>query len=205
MAVLSHDQADAADTAAVIRTHEAMTSDGVSAQFDFDERMQHARQALTDAAASAANPGPVPPDLAPGGWRWQVLADLDALGTAVGKDYVKANARQRKQAWESRFGGPVTTGGGAAIGAVMSAVGAGLVKTSTVAGWVILVLGVIFAFFGSIFTATSYVQNRNKKLRFLRLLHDIADYACLVLPTAQPGDVFGPLDNLRQLWETAGS
>jgi hypothetical protein len=177
--------------------------------FDENQRLQLATTALQNAAESAKEASKdhmVPTDLiAPDGWRWRVLSDLTALSHAVNRDYEQARIRQTRQAWQSRFGGPLVTGAGAAVGSVVAAVGAGLVKTSTAGGWVIIVLGVLLAVVGSVISSNNYVQNRNKQLRFLRLLYDIWDYCYLVLPTATGADTFTQLDAFRSLWETAGS
>jgi hypothetical protein len=177
--------------------------------FDQEQRLQLATAALDSAAESAraaSSDGPPPPDLVPpDGWRWRVLSDLTALSRAVNRDYEQARTKQARQAWQSRFGGPVVTGAGAAIGSVVAAVGAGLVKTSTASGWAVVILGVLFAVGGSVISSNNYVQNRNKQLRFLRLLYDIWDYAYLVLPTAAAADTFTQLDTFRTLWETAGT
>jgi hypothetical protein len=181
----------------------------VAGPFDQEARLQLASAALRSAAESAkaaGNSGQAPPDLVPpDGWRWRVLSDLTALSGAVNRDYEQARARQARQAWQSRFGGPIATGAGAAVGSVVAAVGAGIVKTSTVGGWVVVVLGVLLAVAGSVISSNNYVQNRNKQLRFLRLLHDIWDYAYLVLPTASAADTFTQLGTFRTLWETAGT
>ncbi len=63
----------------------------------------------------------------------------------------------------------------------MSAVGAGLIKTSGVVGWILVVFGVIAAVGGSVFSANNYVRNRGQRLRFQRLLRDICDFAYLVV------------------------
>lgn len=174
--------------------------------FDEGQRLGWAREALQRAAGAASSDHQVPPDLvSPDGWRWRVLADLTALSEAVSRDYQQARARQGRQAWESRFGGPFATGAGAAVGSVVSAVGAGLVRTNAVAGWVVVAVGVLFAIGGSVISANNYVQNRNKRLRFLRLLYDLWDFAYLVLPTASATDTFAQLDTFRSLWETAGT
>jgi hypothetical protein len=177
--------------------------------FDEDQRLQLATAALRTAAESAkvaSSKGQAPSDLVPpDGWRWRVLSDLTALSRAVNRDYEQARTRQARQAWQSRFGGPVATGAGAAVGSIVAAVGAGLVKTSTVGGWVVVVLGVLLAVGGSVISSNNYVQNRNKQLRFLRLLYDIWDYAYLVLPTATAADTFTQLGTFRTLWETAGT
>jgi hypothetical protein len=184
-------------------------SRATSGSFDEDQRLQWAQTALQSAAESAkaaSSEHQVPPDLdSPDGWRWRVLGDLTALSNAVNRDYEQARARQSRQAWQSRFGGPLTTGAGAAVGSIVAAVGAGLVKTNAVGGWVIVVLGVLFAIGGSVISSNNYVQNRNKQLRFLRLLYDMWDYAYLVLPTASAADTFTQLDTFRNLWETAGT
>lgn len=177
--------------------------------FDQEQRLQLATAALHSAAenaGAASSNGQAPPDLVePDGWRWRVLRDLTALSGSVNRDYEQARTRQTRQAWQSRFGGPVATGAGAAVGSVVAAVGAGLVKTSTAGGWVVVVLGVLLAIGGSVISSNNYVQNRNKQLRFLRLLHDIWDYAYLVLPTAAATDTFTQLVTFRTLWETAGT
>jgi hypothetical protein len=175
--------------------------------FDQQERLGWARQALRDAAAAAAKTAPddeVPADLSePGGWRWRVLDDLAGLSKAVNRDYETARERQKALAWESRLG-RLATGGAAAVGSAMSAAGVGLTKTSAVGGWILVVVGVVFAFAGSVFSANNYVRNRGQRLRFLRLLHDIWDFAYLVLPTAQPADAYAALGAIRTQWETAG-
>ncbi|HEX4661850.1 MAG TPA: hypothetical protein VH307_31025 [Streptosporangiaceae bacterium] len=66
-------------------------------------------------------------------------------------------------------------------------------------------MGVVFAIVGSVISSNNYVQNRNKQLRFLRLLYDMWDYAYLVLPTASAADTYTQLDTFRSLWETAGA
>lgn len=176
--------------------------------FNPETRLAWATAALREAgeAAKPTSGGEVPADLAePTGWRWRVLADLHQLSANVSRDYDRAKAGQQHQAWESRFGGPLATGGGAAIGSVMSAIGAGLIKTNHLAGWVIVVLGVVLAIAGAVFSANNYVRNRNQRLRFLRLLHDIWDFAYLVLTTAAPADAFAQLGQIRTEWETAGN
>jgi sulfite exporter TauE/SafE len=90
------------------------------------------------------------------------------------------------------------------VGSVVSAVGAGLIKTTDVLGWIVVVLGVLLAIAGSVFSANNYVRNRSQRLRFLRLLHDICDFAYLLLPTAAPVDAFTQLGAIRTEWETAG-
>ena len=177
--------------------------------FDEEQRRKWAEAAL-ECAADTASKGSadheVPPDLTPpDGWRWRVLEDLTALSQFVNDDYEQARSRQGRQAWQTRFGGPLATGAGAAIGSVVSAAGAGLVTVNTAAGWTVIVLGVLFAISGSVLSSNNYVQNRNKMLRFLRLLHDMWDYAYMVLPTASAADTFTQLDTFRNLWETAGS
>jgi hypothetical protein len=142
--------------------------------------------------------------LEPDGWRWRVLEDMTVLSGFLNESYELARTHQKRQAWQSRFGGPIATGGGAAIGSIVSAVGAGLIKTNAVAGWVIVIVGVVLAVFASVFSASTYVQNRNKVLRYLRLLHDIWDWCYMVLPTVAVADAFTQLDTFRGLWETAG-
>lgn len=177
--------------------------------FDENQRLELATAALQNAAESAEVASAdhrIPADLiAPDGWRWRVLSDLTVFSHAVNRDYEQARTRQARQAWQSRFVGPLVTGLGAAAGSVVAAVGAGVVKTSTVGGWVVIVVGVVLAVVGSVISSNNYVQNRNKQLRFLRLLHDIWDYAYLILPTAAAADTFTQLDTFRSLWETAGS
>ncbi|HSZ41952.1 MAG TPA: hypothetical protein VK817_18505 [Trebonia sp.] len=180
----------------------------ISAQpFDQATRLGWARQALEEAAAAASAGGkPVPPDLTePDGWRWRVLEELSGLSAALVADYNRARDKQAHQVWESRLGGPLTTGGSAAIGAVVSAIGAGVIKTSTAASWSVIVIGVLLAIGGSVLSANTYVQNRHKKLRFLRLLFDLWDYAYIVLPTAPEGDVYTAVSAIRGLWESAGT
>ena len=82
--------------------------------------------------------------------------------------------------------------------------GAAVLKVSTPGGWVLTVLGVAFAPGGSFFSANTYVQNRNKKLRFLRLLYDLWDFAVVVLPSAAPADAYDRVSAIRVGWETAG-
>jgi hypothetical protein len=173
-----------------------------------EDRCRWAQDALRAAAAKAAeaSDGQIPSDLIePTGWRWRVLAELDGLSKDLVKGYERANKRQSRQAWESRWAGPFATGGGAAIGSIVSAVGAGLIKTNTVLGWTLVIVGVLFAIAGSVFSANTYVQNRNTKLRYLRLIYNIWDYAFAVLPTALPGDAYNAVDTIRSQWETAGT
>jgi hypothetical protein len=184
----------------------ASTADATGDPFDEVERRKWAEEALDAAIDAAKAAGSVPADLiAPDGWRWRVLDELTALSAQLNRQYEKARAKQRHQAWQSRFGGPVATAGGAGIGAILSAVGAGIAQTSAIVGWTILVLGVLFAVAGSVFSANTYVQNRNRKLRYSRLLHDIWDYAYMVLPTAEASDVYNELNDLRADQETAGN
>lgn len=177
--------------------------------FDIDIRRQWAEEALVRAgeAAKASCPNSeVPPDLIrPDGWRWRVLADMTQLTMAINRAYEDARRRQDRQAWQNRIGGPVTTGAGSAIGAVVAAIGAGQLKADAPLGWLVIALGVIGAIVGSIFSASNYVQNRNKVRRFLRLLHDIWDFNYMVLPDISAADAFRQLDTFRQMWETAGS
>jgi bacteriorhodopsin len=116
--------------------------------------------------------------------------------------YAQARNKQKSQAWETYLG-PVATGGSAAIGSALAAIGAGVVKST--GGWLLFAFGIVFALAGSVFSANSYVRNRSMKLRYLRLLYDLTDYCFMVLPTAAPADVFVQLDAFRQLWETAGT
>jgi len=185
-----------------------MAASAVGDALNTEDRQRWAQEALRAAAAEAGKTsnGQVPPDLIEStGWRWKVLAELDGLSTDLVTGYNRANKRQSRQAWESRWAGPFATGGGAAIGSIVSAVGAGLIKTNTALGWALVIVGVFFAIAGSVFSANTYVQNRNKKLRYLRLIYDIWDYAFAVLPTAAPGDAYNAVDAIRSLWETAGT
>jgi hypothetical protein len=179
----------------------------VGETFDAQNRLQWAQDALIAAGEAAkAATGQTPPDLVKDtGWRWRVLAELDGLSMDLIVGYQRASRLQSRQFWESRWGGPLATGGGAAFGSVLSALGAGVIKTNAVAGWVLVGVGVVIAFAGSVFSANTYVRNRNTKLRYLRLLWDLWDYAYAVLPTAAPGDAYNAVDNIRSLWETAGT
>lgn len=145
----------------------------------------------------------VPPDFAaPDGWRWRVLTDLTELHQSVTDGYDHA---LRKQTWltlESSLG-KMFVGGTAGVGAFAEIIGVAYVKGS--AGWILAAVGVALAVGGSVFSASSYVRNRNQKLRYLRLMNDIRDYAYLLLPTAKRSDVYTQMDNFRQLWETAGN
>jgi hypothetical protein len=169
----------------------------IEAKFDW---AKGALEAAKSAAGNAAeSQGLVDPD----GWRWRVLADLEELHSVIVRDYTKARDKQRSQAWESRMG-PIITGGSAGIGGVVAAIGAGIVKSGGW-GWLVIVIGVLFAIAGSVFGANSYVRNRNQKLRYLRLMHGLGDYAYLLLPTAAVAEAFQQLDTFRQLWESAGT
>jgi hypothetical protein len=171
--------------------------------FDNDKRHADAKAALK--AAQGASKDPDADGLnEPGGWRWQILDELYGLAKAVDADYETARQQQRAQALAYRVGTPLTTGGVAAFGAVISAVGAAVLKVNTLGGWVLTVLGVAVALGGSFFSANTYVQNRNKKLRFLRLLYDLWDFAVAVLPSAAPADVYDRVSAIRVGWETAG-
>lgn len=145
----------------------------------------------------------VPPDLvAPDGWRWRVLTDLTELHQSAIDGYDHA---LRKQTWltlESSVG-KIFVGGIAGVGAFAEIIGVAYVKGS--AGWILAAVGIALAVGGSVFSASSYLRNRNQKLRYLRLMHDIRDYAYLLLPTAERNDVYAQMDNFRQLWETAGN
>lgn len=157
----------AGDTATPDPEGEVPGADG----FDTETRLAWAKAAFQAAAEAAkqSNGGQIPADLTePTGWRWRVLNDLHQLSAAVSHDYARAKTSQQHQAWESRVAGPLATGGGAAIGSIMAAVGAGLIKTSAIAGWIIVVLGVVLAVAGSVFSANNYVRNRSQRLRFLR-------------------------------------
>src|SRR5579864_1272474 len=131
-------------------------------------------------------------------------ASSGGLAQAVNADYEKAREKQRAQALAYRVGTPLATGGIAAVGAVVSAVGAAVLKVSKPGGWVLTVLGVAFALGGSFFSANTYVQNRNKKLRFLRLPYDLWDLAIVVLPSDAPADAYDRVSAIRVGWETAG-
>lgn len=169
----------------------------IEAKFNWSRSALRAAQAV--AGNGAESMGLVEPD----GWRWRVLADLEELHSVIARDYTEARNKQRSQAWESRMG-PIITGGSAGIGGVVAAIGAGIVKSGGW-GWLVIVIGVLFAIAGSVFGANSYVRNRNQKLRYLRLIHGLGDYAYLSLPAAEAGEVFQQLDTFRQLWESAGT
>lgn len=172
--------------------------------FDNAERYAAAKAALKAAEGASKDPRADGLD-DPGGWRWQILEELYGLAMAVNADYEKARQKQRGQALAYRVGTPLATGGVAAFGAVISAVGAAVLKLNTPGGLVLTVLGVAFALGGSFFSANTYVQNRNKKLRFLRLLYDLWDFAIAVLPSADPADAYDRVSAIRVSWETAGS
>lgn len=157
------------------------------------------RAAQSDSGKDAETKGLIEPS----GWRWRVLADLEELHAVVVRDYIKAKDKQKSQAWETRMG-PIITGAGAGAGSVVAAVGAGIAKSGAW-GWLLIVAGVLFAVAGSVMGANSYVRSRNQKLRYLHMMHALADYAYLVLPGAEPADVFQQLDTFRQLWESAGT
>jgi hypothetical protein len=167
------------------------------------ERYAAAQAALEAAKGASKDPRADGLD-DPDGWRWQILDELHGLAKAVNADYETARQKQRAQALAYRVGTPLATGGVAAFGAVISAVGGAVVKLNTPAGWVLTVLGVAFALGGSFFSANTYVQNRNKKLRFLRLLYDLWDFAVAVLPSAAPADAYDRVSAIRVGWETAG-
>jgi len=171
--------------------------------FDNAGRYAAARAALETAKAASNDPTTAGLDDL-GGWRWQILNELQGLALAVNADYDKALRKQRAQALAYRVGTPLATGGIAGVGAVVSAAGVAVVKLSTPGGWVLTVLGVAFALGGSFFSANTYVQNRNKKLRFLRLLYDLWDFAVVVLPSAAPADAYDRVSAIRVGWETAG-
>ena len=171
--------------------------------FDNAKRYAAAKAALEIAKGASQDPRADGLD-DPGGWRWQILDELYGLAKAVNADYETARQKQRAQALAYRVGTPLATGGVAGFGAIISAVGGALVKLNTPAGWVLTVLGVAFALGGSFFSANTYVQNRNKKLRFLRLLYDLWDFAVAVLPSAAPADAYDRVSAIRVGWETAG-
>jgi hypothetical protein len=175
-------------------------------RFDSTKRLGWAQEALRAAGkAAAAAGGQVPPDLAEkDGWRWRVLDDLTKLSAAVQTDYKNAKGNEQQHAWEAHVGTRAAIGGGAAVGSVISAIGAGVIKTNATVGWILVVFGVLFAVAGAVFSADAYIRSRNQKLRFLRLLHDIWDFAYLVLPSADPIDAFDRLSTIRTEWETAG-
>jgi len=173
---------------------------------DSKERLDRAEEALRAAAkAAAAAGGQVPPDLEErDGWRWRVLRDLTDLSKAVQTDYENAKGNQQQHAWEAHVGTRAAIGGTAAFGSVISAAGAGVIKTNATAGWILVVFGVLFAILGALFSADTYIRSRNQKLRFLRLHYDIWDFAYLVLPSADPVEAFDRLSTIRTEWETAG-
>ncbi len=173
------------------------TMDRTKAKFDLAKRALGA--ARVAAGADAGVQGLIEPD----GWRWTVFADLQALYDVIVHDYKYARDGQKDQAWKARIA-PLITGGTAGVGAVVAAVGAGVVKSGPWV-WPVILIGIVVAIAGSLFGANSYIRDRNQKLRYLRIMHDLGDFAYLVLPTAQPTDVFQQLDNFRGLWESAGS
>ncbi|HWG03173.1 MAG TPA: hypothetical protein VG164_15175, partial [Trebonia sp.] len=147
---------------------------GVRPPFDIDARHRSAEKAIRAAAAAATAAGRDPavegldePGALDetGGWRWQVLGELRGLSTDVAADYARARRKQSRQAWESRVG-PYVTGGSAAAGSVISAVGAGVLHVSTVPGIIVIIAGVVFAAVGAVFTASTYVRSRKEKLRY---------------------------------------
>lgn len=168
-----------------------------------DVKFGWARDALKSAEALAGADAEAKGLSEPDGWRWRVLADLQGLDEVIVRDYTKARDKQKSQAWESRLG-PIVTGGGAGVGAVVAAIGAGIVKSGGW-GWVLIVVGVLFAVVGSVLGANSYVRNRSQKLRYLHIMHSLSDYAYLVLPVAEPAEAFQQLEGFRQLWESAGT
>jgi hypothetical protein len=161
-----------------------------------------ARSALKAAQVASAKEAEAQGLMDPDGWRWRVLADLEELYDVMVRDYTRARDKQRSQAWETHWG-PVLTGTGAAVGAAVAAVGASLGSGRW--SWVLSIPGVLIAIAGSVVGANSYVRSRNQKLRFLHVMHALADYAYLVLPVAQPAEVFQQLDSFRELWESAGT
>jgi hypothetical protein len=157
-------------------------------------------------AASATSNGSQPGEKADlTDWRAIVLAELRAFHERVGRDYEKARRRSSRQAWSTQWAGKGVTAGSAGIGSVMAAVGSGVIQTNTVVGWVLVVIGVVFAMLGAVIPASNYVQNRNKMLRFLRLGKDVFDWTWLVLPTAEKQAAYDQLDQFRSMWESAGN
>lgn len=132
-----------------------------------------ARNALRAAAAAAGRDAGAQGFSETDGWRWRVLADLESLYDVIVRDYAKARDKQKSQAWETRWG-PVVTGGGAAVGSIVAVLGAEIAKSGTW-GWVLSVAGMLFAVGGSVLGANSYVRNRSRKLRYLHLMHALAD------------------------------
>ena len=168
-----------------------------------DAKFDWARKALLVAQAGAGKEAEGQGLIEPDGWKWRVLADLEGLSTVIVRDYIRARDKQRSQAWETRWG-PIFTGAGAAVGAAVAAIGASLPGTGRW-GWALSIPGVLIAIAGSVLGANSYVRSRNQKLRYLHIMHAIADYAYLVLPVAEPAEAFQQLDSFRQLWESAGT
>jgi hypothetical protein len=156
-------------------------------------------------AASAGSRTPSDGADQPEGWRWMVLRDLRKLWEDVRGDYDRAAKRTKRQAWESRFGGPIATGGSAGVGAVVTVLGTSLFDTNRLAGIVVAAAGFLFALIGSVLSASNYVSNRSKQLRCSRLMHDIANYSYMLLPSGTASEAFAQLDNFRVLWETAGT
>ncbi len=168
-----------------------------------DAKFDWAKKALTAAQVSAGKDAEGLGLIGPDGWRWRFLADLEGLQKVIVRDYTQARDKQRSQSWETRWG-PILTGAGAAFGAAVAAIGASLPGTRGW-GWALSLPGVLIAIAGSVTGANSYVRSRNQKLRYLHIMHSIADYAYLVLPTAQPAEAFQQLDAFQQLWESAGT
>ncbi|HET9059614.1 MAG TPA: hypothetical protein VFN61_06810 [Acidimicrobiales bacterium] len=170
------------------------SADGIDAKFVWARDALKATQFSTDAKGNGFDD--------PDGWRWRVLADLEELHGVIVRDYTKARDKQKSQAWETRWG-PIFTGAGAALGAAFAAVGASFGSGRW--GWAFSIPGVVIAIVGSVVGANSYVRSRNQKLRYLHLMHALADYAYLVLPVAEPAEAFQQLDSFRQMWESAGT
>ena len=135
-------------------------------------------------------------------WRQHVLTQLEGLTKAIQKGYDSAKASQKHEVLEARLA-PWISGGAAAGGSAVAVFGATALTGS--GRWVLVVLGVLFAVGGPVVAANTFVRNRNLMLRYLRLLHDIPDYAYLVLPGTQAKDAYAQLDTFRLAWETAGS
>lgn len=167
-----------------------------------DVKFGWARGTLKAAQASAGSDAETKGLTEPDGWRWRVLGELEELHEVIVRDYTKARDKQKSQAWETRWG-PIFTGAGAAVGAAVAAVGASLGSGRW--GWALSLPGVLIAVAGSVLGANSYVRSRNQKLRYLHLMHALADYAYLVLPVAEPAEAFQQLDSFRQMWESAGT
>lgn len=86
---------------------------------------------------------------------------------------------------------------------MVSTVAAGLIKSSALIGWVVVVLGVLLAIAGSVFSANNRCATGVRHCAS-HPVRDIWDFAYLVLPTASPADAFTQLGAIHTEWEPAG-